>query len=150
MVGYHKRSDPATMYSQGGDRPPESTGRAWQAALVRILMPAGDWVASGFIDLDPGRGHAGGSSGIRGPHHMDKDTYDQYISFVNYYIHQVKPDAHLWLWNRIRPTYAEVHTGVCCLARRARRRACVIEDVPPRPRSSWAGVGGLVASSTAT
>lgn len=89
MVGYHKRSDPASMYAKQVVDELKASGELGPMRLVRIVMPAGDWVASGFIDLL--------NSGEQLPEvewdapaeDMDKETYDAYISFVNYYIHQV-------------------------------------------------------------
>jgi len=51
MVGYHKRSDPATMYAKAEVDRLKATGELGAPRYVRILMPAGDWVASGFTDL---------------------------------------------------------------------------------------------------
>ena len=51
MVGYHKRSDPATMYAKAEIERLKQTGELGKLRYVRILMPAGDWVACGFCDL---------------------------------------------------------------------------------------------------
>ena len=51
MVGYHKRSDPATMYAKAEIDRLKSTGELGKLTYVRILMPAGDWIAAGFTDL---------------------------------------------------------------------------------------------------
>jgi len=89
MVGYHKRSDPASMYVKKEVDRLKQTGELGAMKFVRILMPAGDWVASGFIDLlgtdeklPPVEWDPPASD-------MDKAAYDKYIGFVNYYIHQV-------------------------------------------------------------
>ena len=52
MVGYHKRSDPATMYAKAEIERLQATGELGRLTYVRILMPAGDWVANGFLELD--------------------------------------------------------------------------------------------------
>ncbi len=95
MVGYHKRSDPATMYAKAEIGRLKQTGELGALRYVRILMPAGDWVANGFNELigfdeplppleeDPPAGD------------MDKKTYEEYVAFVNYYIHQVNLMRHL-------------------------------------------------------
>jgi predicted dehydrogenase len=46
MVGYHKRSDPATMYAKDLIDAWKRTGEMGKLKYVRILMPAGDWVAN--------------------------------------------------------------------------------------------------------
>jgi predicted dehydrogenase len=55
MVGYHKRSDPATAFARAEIARLTETGELGRMTYVRILMPAGDWIASGFDDLDPRR-----------------------------------------------------------------------------------------------
>lgn len=88
MVGYHKRSDPATRYAKAEIDRLKASGELGQMKYVRLLMPAGDWIASGFND------NLNGGAGPPPPNDppapdMDKPTNDAYISFVNYYIHQV-------------------------------------------------------------
>src|SRR5512137_745219 len=51
MVGYHKRSDPATMYAKAEIDRLKAGGELGPLKYVRILMPAGDWVAAGYTDL---------------------------------------------------------------------------------------------------
>ncbi len=89
MVANHKRSDPATMYAKAEIDRLTASGEAGRLKYVRITMPPGDWIASGFTDLvrtdepyptlvqDPR------------PDDLDQESYNKYISFVNYYIHQV-------------------------------------------------------------
>ena len=95
MVGYHKRSDPATMYAKAEIDRLKASGELGKLKYVRILMPAGDWVAGGFNDMvhsdDPGAKLEWDPPASD----MDKETNDQYISFVNYYIHQVNLMRHL-------------------------------------------------------
>jgi predicted dehydrogenase len=114
MVGYHKRSDPATMYAKAEVDRLKTTGELGRLRYVRILMPAGDWVASGFnaligsdepmppLEWDPPASD------------MDKATFDRYVGFVNYYIHQVNLMRHL-LGESYHVTYvdpAEAFLGV--------------------------------------
>jgi len=105
MVGYHKRSDPATIYARQQIDALRASGELGPLKYVRILMPAGDWVAGGLCDLirtddpmpelefDPPAGD------------MDRETYDAYVVFVNYYIHQVNLMRHL-LGEPYRVAYA--------------------------------------------
>ncbi len=91
MVGYHKRSDPATMYAKAEIERLKASGELGKLKYIRITMPSGDWVANGFMDYihsdepvpalpaDPG------------------ETWDgPYVEFVNYYIHQVNLLRHLF------------------------------------------------------
>jgi len=107
MVGYHKRSDPATMYAKAEIDRFKSSGELGKMRYVRITIPAGDWVANGFSDLigtdeklppdvewDPP------------PKDMNEETYRCYFSFVNYYIHQINMMRHL-LGEPFRITYAD-------------------------------------------
>jgi len=49
MVGYHKRSDPATMYAKAEIDRLKQTGELGEMRYVRISMPPGDWIAEGFL-----------------------------------------------------------------------------------------------------
>jgi len=95
MVGYHKRSDPATMYVKEGIDRLKGTGELGEMRYVRITMPPGDWIANGFVDRivtdDPVQQLE------RDPpaRDMDEQTYKEYLEFVNYYIHQVNLLRHL-------------------------------------------------------
>jgi len=51
MVGYHKRSDPATMFAKGLIDQWKASKKFGALRYVRVLMPSGDWVANGFIGL---------------------------------------------------------------------------------------------------
>lgn len=89
MVGYHKRSDPATEYARKTIAELKQSGELGQMKYVRISMPPGDWIAAGWtenlatddvmppIAVDPK------------PVDMDEETTKLYEAFVNYYIHQV-------------------------------------------------------------
>ncbi|MBM4081596.1 MAG: Gfo/Idh/MocA family oxidoreductase, partial [Planctomycetes bacterium] len=48
MVGYHKRSDPATVCAKSEIDRLKKSGELGALRYVRILMPAGDWIAGGF------------------------------------------------------------------------------------------------------
>jgi predicted dehydrogenase len=89
MVGYHKRSDPATAYARQIITELKASGELGKMKYVRVSMPPGDWIASGWTDnlhtddvmppleVDPK------------PQDMDEATIKDYEAFVNYYIHQV-------------------------------------------------------------
>ena len=135
MVGYHKRSDPATMYAKAEIDRLKASGELGKLKYVRILMPAGDWVANGFLghiginepvpplEFDPPAGD------------MDDETHKAYIAFVNYYIHQVNLMAHL-LGERYQVTYADP-TGVMLAAQSESGVTGVIEMTPYRTTVDW-------------
>ena len=136
MVGYHKRSDPATMYAKAEIDRLKATGELGQLTYVRILMPAGDWIAGGFTDLIRSDEKARGPRRAIPPAtDMDKPTYDAYIGFVNYYIHQVNLMRHL-LGESYEVTYADP-SGVLLAGASASGVACAIEMTPYRTTVDW-------------
>lgn len=94
-VGYHKRSDPATMCARHHIETLRSSGRLGKLTYVRILMPAGDWIAGGLNDLVQGNDPDAPLDVDPPPADMDDATFARYTSFVNYYIHQLNLLRHL-------------------------------------------------------
>jgi predicted dehydrogenase len=135
MVGYHKRSDPATMYAKAEIDRLKSSGELGGLRYVRLLMPAGDWVASGFVDLittdDPGPALQQDPPASD----MDAGTFRLYLEFVNYYIHQVNLMRHL-LGEPWAATYADP-SGVLLAGRSAGGVACSLEMTPYRTTIDW-------------
>jgi predicted dehydrogenase len=135
MLGYHKRSDPATMAAVAEIERLQSSGELGKLTYVRILMPAGDWVAGGFNDLIR----------VPGPYpelerdppapELDEATFRRYTAFVNYYIHQVNLMRHL-LGEPYEVTYAEP-SGVLLAGQSASGVACTIEMSPYRTTIDW-------------
>jgi predicted dehydrogenase len=139
MLGYHKRSDPATMYAKGEIERLEETGELGAMTYVRIVMPAGDWIAGGFTDLISGDAADKPDYGAL-PHdpadpEMDAATCAQYIEFVNYYIHQVNLMRHL-LGESYEVTHADP-SGVLLVGRSASGLPCTIEMSPYRTTLDW-------------
>jgi predicted dehydrogenase len=135
MVGYHKRSDPATIWAKREiDRLKES-GELGALRYVRILMPAGDWIAGGFNELIGTDEPYPALTRDPQPSDMDDATYHQYTEFVNYYIHQVNLLRHL-LGEPYRMTYADP-SGVMLAAQSASGVAGVIEMTPYRTTLGW-------------
>ncbi|MEI6501295.1 MAG: Gfo/Idh/MocA family oxidoreductase [Armatimonadota bacterium] len=96
MVGYHKRSDPATMYAKAEIERLKASGEIGKQTYVRLLMPAGDWIASGFNDLVSTDEPYAPLTWDPPAADMDEATYQDYTAFVNYYIHQVNLLRHLF------------------------------------------------------
>jgi predicted dehydrogenase len=135
MVGYHKRSDPATMYAKAEIERLKATGEVGAQKYVRILMPAGDWIAGGFNDLiSTGEPYAE-LPWDPPAQTMDEGTYRDYTAFVNYYIHQVNLLRHLF-GEPYRVTYADP-AGVLLVAESASGMTGTIEMSPYVTTLDW-------------
>jgi predicted dehydrogenase len=135
MVGYHKRSDPAVIHAKGVIEQWKKTGEMGALKYVRILMPAGDWIAAGFTGLLSAGDKAGDLPREPQAADMDEKTYKQYVSFVNYYIHQVNMMRHL-LAEPYKVTYVE-KSGVLLAVQSTSGVAGVIEMTPYRTTIDW-------------
>jgi predicted dehydrogenase len=89
MVGYHKRSDPATEYAKAEIDRLKQTGELGKFRYLRVTMPEGDWIAAGFTDLIQSDEPTPSVPADETDPDMDPTTFSQYVAFVNYYIHQV-------------------------------------------------------------
>jgi predicted dehydrogenase len=135
MVGYHKRCDPAVIHARSVVDQWKTSGEMGPLKYVRITMPSGDWIAGGFLGrLDAGD-TAGDLPGEPRAADMDEPMYKQYVSFVNYYIHQVNMMRHL-LGEPYKLTYAE-KSGVLLAVQSASGVAGVIEMTPYRTTIDW-------------
>ncbi|MBM4044977.1 MAG: Gfo/Idh/MocA family oxidoreductase, partial [Planctomycetes bacterium] len=135
MVGYHKRSDPATVCAKSEIDRLKKSGELGALRYVRILMPAGDWIAGGFNDLIKTDEPLPKLAWDAPPADMDADTYKVYNGFVNYYIHQVNLMRHL-LGEPYSVTYADP-SGVLLAVRSQSGVAGVIEMSPYRTTVDW-------------
>jgi predicted dehydrogenase len=135
MVGYHKRSDPAVMYARQEIARLKASGELGALRYVRILMPAGDWVANGFSDLLRSDEPMPDLAKDPPASDMDAEANKLYISFVNYYIHQVNLLRYL-LGEPYRVTFAD--RGGVLLATESQSGATgVIEMTPYRTTVDW-------------
>jgi predicted dehydrogenase len=135
MVGYHKRSDPATAYAKQVIDELKRTNELGRMKFVRITMPAGDWIAAGFSDLIKGEGKGPALDFDPPAADMDEPTYKKYTSFVNYYIHQVNLMRHL-LGETYELLYAD--PGDVIIAGRSKSGVtCVIEMSPYVTSIEW-------------
>jgi predicted dehydrogenase len=106
MVGYHKRSDPATMAAKAEIDRLKQTRELGKLKYVRVTMPVGDWVARGEVGF-VNSPEAPPSLEVDPPAtDMDAKTNEKYIGFVNYYIHQINLLRHL-LGEPYRVAYAD-------------------------------------------
>jgi predicted dehydrogenase len=135
MVGYHKRSDPATVYAKAEIERLKQSRELGNLRYVRITMPPGDWVAGGFNDNMGSSEEAQGLEWDPVPTDMDELTNNQYGAFVNFYIHQVNLLRHL-LGEEYRVTYADP-AGVLLVAQSASGVTGVIEMAPYSSSVAW-------------
>jgi predicted dehydrogenase len=135
MVGYHKRSDPATIYAKAEIDRLKASGELGALKYVRIIMPAGDWIAGGFVDLLKGDDPSPSLSFDPPDPDMDEATNKKYVSFVNYYIHQVNLMRHL-LGEPYKATFADP-SGVVFVGQSKSGVACVLEMTPYQTTVDW-------------
>jgi len=135
MVGNHKRSDPASMRARDEILKLKKSGELGPMKYVRILMPAGDWVAAGFTDLIRTDDPVPQFQWDPPPPDMDEKTYNEYVGFVNYYIHQVNL-MHFLLGEPYRVTYADP-SGVLLAVQSAGGVAGTIEMSPYVTSVDW-------------
>lgn len=135
MVGYHKRSDPATEWLKAELGRLQATGEWGRLTYVRITMPAGDWIAGGFGDLIRTNDPAPALPGDPPDPDLTPEQFRAYISFVNYYIHQVNLLRFL-LGEDYTMTYAEP-SGVLLAARSVSGVPAVIEMSPYTTKQGW-------------
>ncbi len=135
MVGYHKRSDPATMAAKVELDRLKKTGELGKMKYVRLVMPAGDWVAGGFFDLISSSEPAPAMQWDPADSSLSKENYETYISFVNYYIHQVNLMRHL-----LGESYEVTHvdpSAVLLVGKSKTGIPCTIEMTPFQTSIDW-------------
>ena len=135
MVGYHKRSDPATVYARAEIDRYKASGELGALRYVRILMPAGDWVAQGSTHLIETNAPVPALSVDPPPVGMDEETAQEYDVFVNYYIHQVNLMRHL-MGEDYDVTFADP-SGVLLAVQSESGIAGTIEMSPYRTTIDW-------------
>jgi predicted dehydrogenase len=135
MVGYHKRSDPATMAMKTELDALKASGELGRLRYVRITMPAGDWIAGGFNDLIQGTDAQATIPTDPPPSDMDEATHKVYLNFVNYYIHQVNLMRHL-LGEQYSVVFADP-AGLLLIGRSASGVTCAIEMSPYETTVDW-------------
>ena len=135
MIAYHKRSDPASMAAMKEIARLRATGELGKLTYIRIIMPAGDWIANGFCQNEHGNDPYPKLEWDPPASDMDKETNDAYITFVNYYIHQVNYMRYL-LGETWKPVYA-AESGVQLSGVSASGIACSLEMTPFQTSIDW-------------
>jgi predicted dehydrogenase len=148
MVGYHKRSDPATTYALDVISQWKKSGEMGALKYVRILMPAGDWTAGGLVgilnagdtptqpilrELAEMIDFPGAKTGS--PAWEWEGLARDYVGFVNYYIHQVNY-MRLMLGEPYKVTFAD-KSGVLMAVESQSGVTGTIEMTPYRTTIDW-------------
>lgn len=135
FVGYHKRSDPATLWARRLIEQWKASSEMGAMRYVRITMPPGDWMAEGFshrittdeavpaLPTDPP------------PAGMNEATAKRYDVFVNFYIHQINLIRFL-LGENYSINYADP-SGVLLAGASESGVACALEMAPFRTTIDW-------------
>lgn len=135
MVGYHKRSDPATEYARKTIQELKASGELGKMTYVRVSMPPGDWVASGWIDNIESTDKMPAMENDPAPADMDAATAKEYEAFVNYYIHQVNLMRFL-VGESYKVTYADP-ARVLLIAHSASGIPCTLEMAAYQTSIDW-------------
>jgi predicted dehydrogenase len=134
-LGYHKRSDPATLHAKEQIDQFKASGEIGALRYVRILMPAGDWIAQGSTHLIQTNARTPSLATDPLPSDMNKEMGREYDSFVNYYIHQVNLMRYL-LGEDYVVAYADP-SGVLLAVQSESGVAGTIEMSPYRTTIDW-------------
>ena len=137
VVGYHKRSDPATAWVTAKMRELAKSGELGTLRYVRVTMPPGDWIAGGFVQNiwtdDPGFTDKVAWDPI--PAGFTEQQAKDHEGFVNYYIHQVNL-LRLLLGEDYRATYADP-SGVVLHVHSDSGVPAVLEMAPWSNTTEW-------------
>ena len=113
MVAYHKRSDLASEYGKSVIDEWRASGKMGKMRLLRVSMPPGDWISGAPAPLSTNEEYPPYDAEPPPPYFPGKLGED-YISFVNYYIHQVNY-INFILDEQVSVRYADP-TGVMLVA----------------------------------
>jgi predicted dehydrogenase len=95
MVGYHKRSDVATIRAKAEIDRLLQSGEIGKLRYLRLTMPPGDFIAGGFDELILGENFATPLETDPVEPGLDAATGQLFINFVNFSIHQLNLIRHL-------------------------------------------------------
>ncbi|NUM54241.1 MAG: Gfo/Idh/MocA family oxidoreductase [Candidatus Hydrogenedentes bacterium] len=135
VVGYHKRSDPATLYAIDQISSLKASGELGPLRYVRVLMPEGDWIAGGFSHMLASGQTAADMPVDPPPAHMDEATQERFDLFINYYIHQINLIRHL-LGETFSVDYADP-AGILMVGHSASGVTVTLEMTPYRTTVDW-------------
>lgn len=124
-LAYHKRSDPATVFAKSTILRWQGSGELGRLRYVRITMPPGDWSWDGFAS----------NLWTDEPAKSSFAPANEYVEFVNYYIHQVNLMRHL-LGEDYEAVFADPG-GITLATRSASGVSGTIEMAPYTTSRDW-------------
>jgi predicted dehydrogenase len=136
-IGYMKRCDPASVLAKSRIAEWKASGEYGKLRYLRVSMPPGDWTAGiePPISCDEPAMTYEGVTPEPGPTWMAQETLATYVSFVNYYIHQVNLIRYL-LGEDYTVRYAEP-SGVVLTAESASGVPIVLEMAAYEVQNEW-------------
>lgn len=135
MVGYHKRSDPASVLAKATIEELKQSGEIGKMRYIRITMPPGDYIAGAYSDLIQTDEAIPELEWDPPVPDLDATTGRAYELFVNYYIHQINLLRFL-LGESYRVTYADP-AKVLFVAHSESGIPCTIEMSPYGTSVEW-------------
>ena len=137
MVANHKRSDLAIEYTHKLIQSWKQSGEMGKMRYIRITMPPGDWVAGAVGNRKPILSDEPNVEYVHEPipAGFDPKLSKDYISFVNYYIHQVNMMRFL-LGEDYKLTFAD-KSGVLLVTESFSGVGGIIEMAPYNTTDSW-------------
>ncbi len=135
MVGYHKRSDPAVTWARAEIERLQQTEELGPMRYVRVTMPPGDWIAGGFCDLLTSDEPLPPLEKEPPASDLDEQSFNRYVAFVNYYIHQVNLLRYL-LGEEYEVRHADA-SGVLLVAESESGVTGLIEMAPYQTTVDW-------------
>lgn len=135
MVGYHKRSDVATMRAKSEIDRLRQSGELGALRYLRLTMPPGDFIAGGFDELIAGEDFPAPLTTDPTEPGLDAATGKLFIDFVNFSIHQLNLIRHL-LGEAYEVVYADP-TKVLLIGRSASGLPITLEMAPYGTSVDW-------------
>ena len=110
QLGYMKRHDPGAMHVREKIQAWKQSGECGQLRYVRVTMPPGDWIAGHESPINCGERPPSydGQTVERPPEWMTQAESDEYIGFINFFVHQVNLIRYL-IGEDYTVTYADPH-----------------------------------------
>jgi predicted dehydrogenase len=95
MVGYHKRSDPATICTKAEIEKLKKSGELGKLRYIRMTAPSADFIENGVFDGLLGSDQAAPADCDPPDPELSEENNKAYFYFVNFFIHQLNLFRHL-------------------------------------------------------